>query len=127
MQAPVLWSPEQLVNTTTVGDQKNAAVTGLPNGGYIVTWDGTINPATGETSGHFQVFDASGNKVGTEQIYGDTGQYGTPQIATLEDGGFVIATRGFDVVGAWGIVARVYDASGVQLGSTIQVNSEPDQ
>jgi Ca2+-binding RTX toxin-like protein len=126
MQAPVAWSGEQLVNTTTVGDQKNAAVMGLPGGGYIVTWDGTSNPATGDTSGYFQVFDASGNKVGTEQIYGDTGQHGNPQVAALEDGGFVITTRGFDVVGAWGIVARVYDASGVQVGSTIPVNSEPD-
>jgi hypothetical protein len=75
-----------LVNTTTAGDQDEASVLALADGGFLVTWeDDNANLVRA------QRFDATGNKIGTEftvkngvsdLVFGDS-----PEAALLTDGG----------------------------------------
>jgi hypothetical protein len=69
------------VNTSVTGNQDNANVVALADGGFVVTWnDFDAVWARG------QRFDASGNKIG-DQFTVKTGQLsGTPQAALLDDG-----------------------------------------
>ena len=56
------------VNTTTFGSQKNVEVTPLENGNFVVGWTDTsaTNPDFSGTTVRFQMFNATGNKVGGE-------------------------------------------------------------
>lgn len=59
---------EFLVNTETAGLQYNSTITGLADGGFVVTWmdvSGTLGDSDG-SSIKAQVFDASGAKQGSE-------------------------------------------------------------
>ncbi len=68
----VATSGEIAVNTATTGEQDDANIVALPDGGFLVTWDS--NQDTGGSEGIFaQRFDASGSKVGNQfEINGTT-------------------------------------------------------
>jgi len=114
--------PEFRVNTQIASDQSDPTVTGLANGGFVVTWrdlSGTLGDSSG-SSIKAQVFDASGNKVGSEflvntQVEGDEG---APSITGLTNGGFVVTWYG-----PFGGKAQVFDASGAKVGSELFVNT----
>ena len=69
MAAPVVKvGSEFSVTTNKTGSQEAPTVTGLANGGFVVTWDdasGTLGDASG-TSIKAQVYAADGSKVGSE-------------------------------------------------------------
>ena len=82
------------VNSAISGTQADAGITGLPDGGFIVTW--TSASASGDTSSYGvagQRFDASGNKIGTEFLVNTTtaNQQKYPYVTALDDGDFVVA------------------------------------
>ncbi|MDB5693675.1 MAG: hypothetical protein JWO81_2738, partial [Alphaproteobacteria bacterium] len=84
---------EATVNTTVEGNQSNPDVHALPDGGYLVTWQG---PGDG-TSGinvYGQAFDASGAKLGSEFLLGTT-------LDGSQTGGKVTALASGDIVFAW--------------------------
>ena len=62
------WGNESLVNTTTAGNQTDAAVTGLANGRFVVTWtdDSHVGSDTSGTAIRGQIFNADGSKAGGE-------------------------------------------------------------
>jgi len=63
---------EVLVNATTVDDQDNPAVTGLADGGYVVTWDS--EGQEGDNNGVYaQRYDATGAAVGGLRVTGTEG------------------------------------------------------
>src|SRR5207302_540453 len=73
-------------------------VTGLPNGGFAVTWQDLsfgVGGATGDSSGSAvkaQVFAADGSRVGSELLVNTAtalDQF-VPQITALANGGFVV-------------------------------------
>ena len=64
---------EFLVNTTTADNQFCPTITGLTNGGFVVTWmTGAAWAATATCSIKAQVFDAAGAKVGSEFLVNTT-------------------------------------------------------
>jgi Ca2+-binding RTX toxin-like protein len=106
---------ELLVNTTTSGNQVEPVITRLASGGFVILWldiSGT---------GHGQVFDAAGNKVGSEFLA--TGY----SVAALPNGGFVAtwtdSTLGTDGSGD-AVNAQMFDAAGAPLGSAFVVNTQ---
>jgi hypothetical protein len=123
---------EFLVNTQTASDQRSPTITGLTNGGFVVTWydaSGTLGDNSG-TSVKAQVFDATGVKVGSEFLVNtqtfNHQQY--PTITGLTNGGFVVTWH--DYSGTLGdssglsIKAQVFDASGVKVGTEFLVNTQ---
>jgi len=123
---------EFLVNTQTAGSQYNPTITGLTNGGFVVTWfdfSGTLGDANG-SSIKAQIFDSTGSKVGGEFLVNTqtASDQREPTITGLANGGFVVTW--FNLGGSPGdesgtsITAQLFDASGAKLGSEFLVNSQ---
>ncbi|MCP5224097.1 MAG: cadherin-like domain-containing protein [Thauera sp.] len=120
---------EQQVNSYEADQQTTPAVSSLqgPNaGGYVVVWrsDGAQD---GSSYGVFgQRYDAKGAAVGAEfQVNSQSldAQY-EPAIASLPDGGFVVAWRSDSQDGSSaGIYAQRYGADGAAMGGEFQVNT----
>ncbi|OEJ68071.1 hypothetical protein BEN30_07365 [Magnetovibrio blakemorei] len=119
---------EFVINSTTAGNQRNPAVTGLSNGGYVVTWQDE-NATDGNGIGIFaQRFDSSGSAVGGEfQVNATytTGDQVLPEITALDDGGFAVTwvNQNNDDGGGYGIYARRFDADSNAVSSEFLVNS----
>src|SRR4249920_2860339 len=79
-----------LVNTTTAGDQNEAAIAHLTGGGFVALWADSSVP--GQKIARGQRFDADGNRVGDEFAIGSADQFNdkTPDVAALSTGGFVV-------------------------------------
>ncbi|MYM56285.1 calcium-binding protein [Thalassovita mangrovi] len=131
------------INTYTTLSQSGASVTGLPDGGFVVTWESNgqswdpINLTGGDFSIYAQVFDANGTARGSEFQVNTVSslQQIMPAVTGLSDGSFVItwASSGqtWDPInltgGDFGIYAQLYDANGTAQGSEFQVNTyQPD-
>lgn len=94
-----------LINSTTIGNQKEATVTGLTDGGFFVTWQSD----NGTSPGIFgQRYDSSGNKIGGEMLIG-AGNGTAPGITQLASG---------DVVATWSQDGHVMQAK-LTLGGGI--------
>ncbi len=114
---------ETLANTTWEGRQWQSDVSGLTDGGFVITWrDG------GDTAAdniYLQRFDASGAKVGSEtRVNTTTTNYQSlPEVAGLNDGGYmVIWSSSWD--GSYtGVYAQRYDADGNTVGGETRVNT----
>ncbi|HEV2867445.1 MAG TPA: hypothetical protein VGX37_13120, partial [Allosphingosinicella sp.] len=85
---------EFLVNTVTDGDQRRARASGLPDGGFIVTWESSTASASGVDI-KAQIFDATGKKVGTE-FFVESSTIGN------QSGQHVVTLSSGDIVLAWG-------------------------
>jgi hypothetical protein len=89
------------------------AVTGLPDGGYVVTWESII--AQGDTDIHAQRFDATGARAGGEFTVTNTtaSTQSTPAVTALAGGGamFSWASAGQDGSGM-GVYAKQFDSNG---------------
>jgi len=97
--------------TAAAGTPSSTSVAGLSGGGFVVTWDKTVSGVG--TLSYFQLFNASGAKVGTEQLIDPTFQIISPEIEALGGGGFAItyfSTANNDVV------VQRYNASGQEVG-----------
>lgn len=102
------WGPERVVNATTTGAQVEPSVAALAGGGYVIAWTdaGGATPLV-----RYQVFDAAGAAVGTEQVgYFDGPGSQEASVAALAGGGFVIAAES----NYWARDVRqsLYDADG---------------
>jgi Ca2+-binding RTX toxin-like protein len=122
---------EFLVNSTTVNDQNQPAITALADGRFVVAWsDASLTSA--DTSGfavRAQVFDADGSKSGAEFLVNSTtaGSQFEPTITALADGRFVVvwtdsSSTGADTSGL-AVRAQVFDADGSKSGAEFLVNS----
>ncbi|MBL4645600.1 MAG: hypothetical protein JKY99_03985, partial [Rhizobiales bacterium] len=115
------------INTYSMSDQFEPSITGLVDGGFVVSW--TSDGQDGSYYGVYgQRYDSSGISIGSEfAINTDvtSSQQYQASIASLSGGGFVVTwqdTSGTD--GTWlSVRGRVFDASGVQTGSEFQVNT----
>ncbi|MEC7256753.1 MAG: hypothetical protein VXW58_02945, partial [Pseudomonadota bacterium] len=114
------------VNTLTTGDQFAPKVAALKDGGFVVTWWGSLN-ADGSSWGVFaQRFDDAGAKLGGEfQVNTTTySQQWTPEVIGLADGGFLVAWQSFDQDGSGeAIVGQRFAANGSMLGDEFIINS----
>ena len=121
---------EFLVNTETVNNQYEPAITALSNGGFVATWSTQDSAQDGSSSAiKAQVFDASGTAQGNEFLVNTetvNNQY-HPAITALSSGGFVVTWTTQDSTqdgSGTAIKAQLFDASGTAQGGEFLVNSE---
>lgn len=87
------------INTTTIGNQYNGAVTATVDGGFVVAWSdySGVGDDNDTSAVKAQAFDADGRMVGTEIVVNATtaqGQEG-PALATLSDGSVIVVFQDF--------------------------------
>ena len=132
---------EFVVNATTTGVQRDPAVAGLADGGFVVAWRDFSNTG-GDTSNsaiRAQVFDESGSPVGLEFLVNTTvsGHQSDAAITVLANGNFVVSwtdsSASGDDTSDTAVRAQVFSASGDRIGSEFVANtttsgfqSEPD-
>ena len=113
------------VNAYTQANQIYSSVTGLSDGGYVVTW--TSNGQDGSGNGIYaQRYDGNGNPVGNEfQVNTYTSsQQENSSVASLSDGGFIVTWDSKYQDGSQtGIYAQRYDGNGNPVGNEFQVNT----
>ncbi|MGX1321669.1 autotransporter passenger strand-loop-strand repeat protein [Bradyrhizobium sp. USDA 377] len=112
---------EFLVNTQVTGSQATAVVTGLSNGGFVISWQDQ-NSTSGDIKA--QIYGANGAPVGGEFVINSVtaNNQNTPAITGLPNGGFVVAWTNQGSSAA-DVKAQVYDANGAKVGSEFLVNS----
>lgn len=117
------------VNTTTANHQRQPAVAGLPNGGFVVAWtslflDGTLDNIRARR--YSPAGAAQGNEFAVN-VYKPSYQL-VPSVAGLTDGGFVItwASNGSSLSPTefgYGVLARRYRPTGAAFGGEFSVNT----
>lgn len=122
---------ELLVNTTTLNNQQDQAVTVLASGNVLVTWADT-SLLGGDNSGSSvrgQLLSSTGVRIGVEFLVNTvtTADQTTPVAAALSNGGFVItwadsSRLGGDTSG-FGIKGQLYSSSGARVGTEFLVNT----
>lgn len=80
-----------VVSDTTAGERDFPSIAGLPNGGFVVTWQHFVSPTDSDIKA--QVFDGDGTKLGSEMLINSVtaGYQERPVIASVTGDGFVIA------------------------------------
>ncbi|WP_338086792.1 cadherin-like domain-containing protein [Magnetospirillum aberrantis] len=113
------------VNVTVDGNQDGAMVTGLSDGGFVVTW---ISPVDGQFAAFARRYDASATAVGGETQIGILGGNASQTVRTkaLADGGYVVVWSGSTEAGDQNVFVSVYDSMGSSQGAVAQVNSIAD-
>lgn len=108
-----------LANTHTSNNQDEPVITPLSNGGFVVVWTSNYQDYSSTDGVYGQVFDTNGEKVGSEFRVNTltNGHQNSPDVAALDDGGFVI-TYDYNE-----IYAQRYTADGVTLGDHLTVNT----
>ena len=111
------------MNTTTAGDQNNAAVAMRDDGTFVVTWQ-SFDQDGDRWAVIAQQFFADGTKHGGEILVNVTtsGNQQLPVVTILNGGGFAIGWSGEGPGDALGIFARVFDSSGTPVTGEIAVN-----
>ena len=112
-------------STYTSGHQYYSSVTGLADGGFVVTW--ASDGQDGSSYGIYgQRYDADGVEAGGEfhvSTYTDD-QQRYPSITGLLDGGFVVTWQSLGQDGSdWGVYGQHYDLNGASVGGEFQVNT----
>ena len=132
--APAVWADGSVapvgsdfqVNTYTTSNQSNAAVTALPDGGFMVVWDDDGGRDGDRSSVHGQRFDSAGQPVGDEFQVNSTSSNDqhNADVGASADGSVVVA---YDS-NFWEIQGQLYDSSGNVLGAEVdfqnRINTE---
>jgi len=104
----------------------SARVAALPDGGFVVSWNGDDGPDGSPSLGiRAQVFDNDGTPASDAFIVSTTtqGNQAFVDIATLVDGRFVATwTEYIPSVGYSAVKARLFAADGTPLGGEFQVD-----
>ena len=114
---------ETLVNTFTRGIQKSPYVTGTPDGGFAIAWDGLGEGDLGEV--YLQRFDAQGSRLRAEIAVGDglSGINRFPSVAVSDNGQLAVAWENGGADGnQHGVFARVFDSSGAASTDAFGLN-----
>jgi len=109
-------SPEFQVNANTTGQQDEPDVAALPSGEFMVVWEGDSDAEV-----EARVFASDGSPVGSQIVVDPDGH--NVRVAAHDDGFVVVFYREFPVPSA--LHVRPYDASGMPLGASVAVASEP--
>ncbi len=115
---------EVQANTDSTYHHTEATVTGLKDGGFVVTW--ASDGQDGDLQGVYeQRYDAAGHKVGTETaVNATTDSYEDEATATaLSDGGWVVTWNGPDTLSGNHVYMRHYDAQGHTTGPDVLANT----
>ena len=115
---------ELRVNSTTASAQDYPSVTGLADGGYVVSWMSLQQDGSGWGI-YAQRYGANGAALGGELRVNSTtaSDQQNPMIAALADGGYVVSWMSFDQDGSGGIYAQRYAVGGAVVGGEVRVSS----
>ena len=115
------------VNTFVGSTQTEPSVSGLENGGFVITWQSNYQQGDSDYGIRAQRFDADGNKVGNELHVNTFTNYHQwrPSVSKLSDGGFVITWWSSSNPGGngWDVYAQRYNSSGIKVGTEFRVNT----
>ena len=111
--------------TAATGSQFFPAVTALPDGGWVTTWESYGQDGSGY--GIYQRrYTSAGTALTGEKLVNTTtaGYQVSPRVTTLKDGGWVViwSSDGQDGSGT-GVYQRRYDSSGTAVGGETPVNT----
>jgi Ca2+-binding RTX toxin-like protein len=116
---------ETVVTSTPTGTEENTGVTGLKDGGFVVTWQ-VFDDNTADVNVFARRYDAAGTPTGIAfQVNSTTSnEQADPAVIALDNGGFVVAwlSYGQDLAGTYGIYMRRYNADGT-FGAETRVNT----
>ncbi len=119
--------PSQLVNETVAGVQSNAAVATLPEGGFVIVWQGR---GAGDREGIFaRWYNAAGSPLTGEVHINQTagGVQEKPAVAVASDGSASFVWQGVGAGDFDGIFYRRFDATGQPLSAEVLVNTTTAQ
>ena len=111
------------INDNSYPSQKSVTVTGLDGGGFVVTW---TQEAGSSTEVYARIYNAEGVKTGSEFLVNSytSSDQSFPNVASLEDGGFVVTWRSKDQDGDnFGVYGQRYNSTGVKQGDEFRLNS----
>jgi uncharacterized repeat protein (TIGR03803 family) len=111
------------VNTTTAGDQTNAAVAGLTSGGFVIAWQGRDASGLGV---YLQRYDAGAKAQGKETLVNKTTvkDQSLPSLAALDNAGFVVAWQSANQDGSGlGVYMQRFTAAGAKTAGETRVNT----
>jgi hypothetical protein len=113
------------VSTNTSSYKESPCITGLADGGFVVTWE-SYGQDGSEDGVYGQVYSYDGSRVGGEfriNTYTTGGQY-HPSATNLADGGFVVTWMSFGQDGSeYGVYGQIYGGDGTRVGSEFRVNT----
>lgn len=115
---------ETQINTTTAAGQSLPWITGLSDGGYVVTW--MSDSQDGSSYGIYtQRYDDSGAQMGGEVRINTTtaGSQEVPVVTALAGGGYVVAWNSDNDGSSYGVYAQLFDAMGATVGGETLVNT----
>ena len=114
---------ETPANTTWAGRQWQSDVSGLTDGGFVITWRDGEEEADNI---YLQRFGASGEKVGSETRVNTTTIYwqSLDHVAGLTGGGYVVMWSSYvSYANSYDVHAQRYDADGNPVGGEVAVNT----
>jgi hypothetical protein len=105
---------------TTGGNQTQAKVTALPDGGWVVTWQDNDGPADNDV--FIQIFNGDGTLRGSDRIRIDGPDNDTQPAVAPVTGGFVVLFT--ETVGPnTEMHMRRYDAAGTLIGTEVTLDT----
>lgn len=109
--------------TQVSGSGYQHQATGLPDGGYLVTWTQTV---AGSSSGVLaRRFDASGQSTGPAFIL-NTDALASDVSTTATDDGFIAVWRAY-ANGQHTIAVQAFDLTGARIGAELRIPHDGDQ
>jgi hypothetical protein len=124
---PAAGAPEFRVNSFATGNQEKPVIASLTGGGFVIVWQSFGQD--GDSLGVYaQRYKPNSGPVGPEFRVNTTtaNPQGTPAVAALEDGGFVVVWYGGTGGSGQKIYAQRYLASGAASGGEFQINEVSD-
>ena len=111
------------VNTYIKNDQENSVLTSLSNGNFVVTWQSSSQDES-SWGIYGQLFDASGNKKGSEFLVNTTtnDEQRNPSITASSDGGFLVVWQSRENY-YWKAKGQKFDADGTTNGDEFSISS----
>jgi VCBS repeat-containing protein len=108
-------------------DGQSGNIAALPSGGFVVTFSNAwFNVPSGQTNLFAQMYDSAGAKAGAAfgvATGSESGLRPDSDVATLADGGFVVAWHD---PGTFIVYAQRFDPAGARVGTTFRVDSDAD-
>lgn len=115
------------INQFTQYNQREPAVSALPNGNFVVVWVSELQRGTESVDIYGRLFSAAGQALGDEFALSSTNTLClNPTVSGRPDGGFMAAWTqkdGADRDKSWDVYVRSFDAVGAPLGNAVRLNS----
>jgi Ca2+-binding RTX toxin-like protein len=124
------------LNSFIIGYQEDPALASLPSGGFVAAYADNgidnLNNSTGHGGIWVQLFDASGDKIGSDIQVTGAGDAGdrSPVIEIIPGTGFLVAWKDGDGSGFYDepyhIHGQMFDFDGNKVGEEFTVDASPD-